>query len=406
MKPTPSTTSCVAIACGGTGGHLFPGLAVARRLLRRGCQVTLFVSAKEIDRQAVEGAGEMQIIRLPAIGLTPCRRTAFLRGLARSYLIARGEFRGRPPLAALAMGGFTSAPVLLAAKRQGAKLFLHESNAVPGRANRWLSRIVDRAFISFPSAARQLHSHGVMTTGTPVRPEFRPLDPAECRIRLGLDPNRPTILVVGGSQGASGINQLIMASLPVVRRSVPEWQWLHLTGPNDFEEVQRAYAASAVPALVRPFWTAMDIALGAATAAVSRAGASSLAEFAAMQVPAVLIPFPAAADNHQFHNARHFESSGAACLLQQKAASPESLLHLLRPLVHNPGVRAQMQNALAQWHRPLAAEEVAVAILGNLELVEPAGTSPSGPTQTDHRHEETSAGWGGFAKAAAVNNAN
>jgi UDP-N-acetylglucosamine--N-acetylmuramyl-(pentapeptide) pyrophosphoryl-undecaprenol N-acetylglucosamine transferase len=266
---------------------------------------------------------------------------------------------------------------VLAAKRRGAKTFLHESNTIPGRANRVLSRFVDCAFVGFPEAASRLKSRQSAVTGTPVRPQFQPRDQAGCRRELGLDPARPVVLVMGGSQGASGVNELLIRSLPLVAQTVPDWQWLHLTGPNDVEKVRAAYAAAKLSAVVHPFFTAMELALGAADAAVTRAGASSLAEFAAMQLPAVLVPLPAAADNHQFFNARAFEQSGAARLLEQKTATPEELVRHLGELVSPGVVRSQMQSSLAKWHAPDAAQDIAEQILASVGC--PQGRFSSAP---------------------------
>jgi UDP-N-acetylglucosamine--N-acetylmuramyl-(pentapeptide) pyrophosphoryl-undecaprenol N-acetylglucosamine transferase len=353
----------VAIACGGTGGHLFPGLAVADQLLRRGCATTLLISPKEVDQEAVRGISGMEIVTLPAVGLKRGGEIAFIRGFIRSCRAAAKLFKSHPPQAALAMGGFTSAPPILAAKRAGARTFLHESNTIPGRANRWLSRVVHCAFVGFPTAAGRLRNRNVTITGTPVRPCFQVREAAGCRVGLGLDPARPVLLVMGGSQGASGINELILQSLPLLASRAPDLQWLHLTGAGDMDKVRKAYAASKLRAVVHPFFAEMDLALGAATAAVCRAGASSLAELAAMRVPAVLVPYPAATDNHQFHNARAFEATGAARLLEQKSATPETLAQLLLELIEKPSVHEKMRSALAQWHAPHAAEQIAEAML-------------------------------------------
>jgi UDP-N-acetylglucosamine--N-acetylmuramyl-(pentapeptide) pyrophosphoryl-undecaprenol N-acetylglucosamine transferase len=261
------------------------------------------------------------------------------------------------------MGGFTSAPPILAANRVGAQTFLHESNAIPGRANRWLSRVVHHAFVGFPTAAGRLHNRSVMITGTPVRRCFQAREAAGCRVGLGLDPARPVLLVMGGSQGASGINELVLQSLPLFASRAPDLQWFHLTGPGDMEKVSRAYAALKLKAVVHPFFAEMELALGAATATVCRAGASSLAEVAAMRIPAVLIPYPAATDNHQFHNARAFEATGAARLLEQKSATPETLVQLLSDLIEKPAVHEKMRSELAQWYAPHAAEQIADAML-------------------------------------------
>jgi UDP-N-acetylglucosamine--N-acetylmuramyl-(pentapeptide) pyrophosphoryl-undecaprenol N-acetylglucosamine transferase len=363
MTPSPQSPIRVAIACGGTGGHLFPGLAVADQLVRRGCELMLLISPKEVDQQGVKGVTGMRIVTLPAVGLKRGGELAFVRGFIQSYRSAAKLFKARPPHAALAMGGFTSAPPILAARRAGGRTFLHESNSIPGRANRWLSRVVQYAFVGFPTTGGRLHNRHVTITGTPVRACFQIRESAECRLRLGLDPARPVLLVMGGSQGASGINELMLQALPLLAARAPELQWLHLTGPGDLQKVSQAYAASKLKAVVYPFFSEMELALGAASVAVCRAGASSLAELAAMRVPAVLVPYPAATDNHQFYNARAFEATGAARLLEQKSATAETLVQLLLDLVEKPAVHEKMRSALAQWHAPHAAEQIAEAML-------------------------------------------
>jgi UDP-N-acetylglucosamine--N-acetylmuramyl-(pentapeptide) pyrophosphoryl-undecaprenol N-acetylglucosamine transferase len=351
----------VAIACGGTGGHLFPGIAVAGELKKRGCEVALLISPKDIDKQAVKSAQGFEIFTLPAVGLQNRNYFSFAKSFWNSYRASRKIFKTQKPDAVLAMGGFTSAPPILAARKFCAKTFLHESNTIPGRANRLLARFVDEAFVGFPEAAARLKAHKVSVTGTPVRAQFQPRPAAECRVALGLEPDRPTILVVGGSQGASGLNEMILFALPLLARK--NWQWLHLTGAADFEKVRAAYFAQKFKAVIKPFLIEMDLALGAATVSVSRSGASSLAEIAAMRLPSLLVPFPAAADNHQFFNASTFEKTGAARLLEQKNSTPEKVAAALHELIEDLAAREKIQTALAQWHAPKAAEQIAENIL-------------------------------------------
>jgi len=359
MNLPANTKPFVAIACGGTGGHLFPGLAVAEQLRQRGCDVGLLISPKEVDQQAVKSAAGMHIFTLPAVGLQNRNYFSFARSFWKSFQAAREIFKAHRPAAVLAMGGFTSAPPVLAARKFGAKTFLHDSNTIPGKANRFLARWVDEAFIGFPEAASRLHAKKISVTGTPVRPQFQMRDPAACRIALGLSPNLPTILVVGGSQGASGLNELILSALKLAPRA----QWLHLTGAKDFEKVKTAYAAAGLAAVVKPFLAEMELALGAATACVSRAGASSLAELAAMRLPSVLVPLPTSADNHQWSNAAAFEKTGAALVLDQKNTLPEKVAAVLATLAGEESTRSTMRMALAQWHAPMAAELIAGNIL-------------------------------------------
>jgi UDP-N-acetylglucosamine--N-acetylmuramyl-(pentapeptide) pyrophosphoryl-undecaprenol N-acetylglucosamine transferase len=353
----------VAIACGGTGGHLFPGLAVGEELFQRGCDVTLLISPKEVDQQAVRAASGMRIATLPAVGLVRGNLAGFLKGFYVSYRAAKQLFAERAPKAVLAMGGFTSAPPVLAARKFRAATFLHESNTIPGRANRFLARFVTQAFVGFPTCVERLPIQDVLVTGTPVRPQFVRSDPEAARIALGLQPRRETVLIMGGSQGAVAINQLIMRSLADLRRELPETQFLHLTGAKDYEKVAATYREAKIPAVVRPFLTEMELALNAATVAVSRSGASSLAEFAAVRLPAILVPYPAATDNHQFHNARTFVESGAARMLGEERSTPENLTRMIVELMTSVAERRRLAGALANWHSPNAASVIAEAIL-------------------------------------------
>jgi UDP-N-acetylglucosamine--N-acetylmuramyl-(pentapeptide) pyrophosphoryl-undecaprenol N-acetylglucosamine transferase len=164
---------------------------------------------------------------------------------------------------------------------------------------------------------------------------------------------------MGGSQGASGINLLVARTLPEWAKRAPRWQYLHLTGPNSADTTRQAYDRLGLRAVVRPFLTEMELALNAATAAISRAGASSLAEMAALRVPAVLIPYPAAADNHQYHNAMALVETGAARMVIQAVATPEMLAGLTHELMENQTAAETVRKALAKWHQPGAAENIA-----------------------------------------------
>ncbi len=358
----PSNPS-VAIACGGTGGHLFPGVAVAEELRQRGCRVTLMVSPKDVDQKAIASISGMEIVTLPAVGLNKGGWIRFLAGFCKSYHQARRLFAFQRPDVVLAMGGFTSAPPVMAGRRCGAKTFLHESNSIPGRANRWLARWVDGAFVYFSTAASQLRAKRVEASGMPVRSQFLThLTQGEARAALKFMPSAPLVLIMGGSQGASRINDLALEAVPILKQAVPDLQFMHLTGVRDVEKVQAGYKAHGAPALVLSFFDEMGTALAAADVAVSRAGASSLAELAARQLPSVLIPYPTAADNHQYFNARSFVQSGAARMLGQETATPGQLANEILDLLSDKK-RPAMQQALAAWHAPLAAAQIAERIL-------------------------------------------
>lgn len=353
----------VAIACGGTGGHLFPGLAVARALSDRGGRATLLISNKAVDQQAVEGVTDVAIRKLPAVGLQGGNHVGFAWGFGRSVLAARQLFDRDPPEVVLAMGGFTSAPPLVAARLSGRLTALHESNTIPGRANRLLRRLVQRVFVGFDEAAGRFGGEGVRVTGTPVRSQFRPGVAGTARASFGLSPEHPVIAVLGGSQGATGLNEAIRSAVPAMVRHWPGIQFIHLSGPRDREVLQAAYQAVNATAVVLPFCDRVDLVLQAASVAVARSGASTLAEFAAVGVPAVLVPLPTAVDDHQRCNAEAFVRAGAARLLAQRDAQPRALCDALGDLIEDSPARARMVAASLSLHRPEAAGDIADELL-------------------------------------------
>lgn len=375
MMKSKSQAPHVVIACGGTGGHLFPGIAVAETLSESGVPSVLMVSPKKVDRRAVQRSPELEVVTLPAVALQQGSRLSFFSRVAQSARFCLRQFRKRRPSAVLAMGGFTSAGPVIAARVLRIPVFLHESNRVPGRANRLLAKFATEIFLGFPSAAFPFRRPTTLV-GTPVRSRFTQTGAGGCRQILGLHPDRPVVLVAGGSQGATPINEIILRLLPGARAMVPDWQWLHLTGPDDEARVRAAYAASGVDGVVHAFSDQMEVALGAASASIMRAGASSMAELAAMRVPSVLIPYPHASDNHQYKNAQAFESTGAAVLIEQADLQPEHLLAALRPMIEDSEARQGMQSALVPWDRPDASQLICRRLLkGSKALERPSQSS-------------------------------
>ena len=389
MKTNPASP-VVPIACGGTGGHLFPGIAIAEELQARGATPKLLVSDKAIDQAGLQSAPHLAAVVLPAVGLSRGRALSFVRHFWTSWRFTGRLFDAQPPSAVLGMGGFTSAPAILSARSRGARTFIHEANSVPGRANRFLARLVDEVFIYFPQAEGRLKNRSILRTGMPVRSRFQKTDPLEARAALGLDPKRPVLLIMGGSQGAHAVNQIVLQAIPMIHRIFPDLQYLHLTGESDDLQARAAYANVEARAVIRPFLVQMDLALAAATLAVSRAGASSLAEFAAMGVPALLIPYPAAVHDHQLWNARAFASSGAACCLEQRQATPETLIPLLTKLMDQAG-QQKAAHALEDWHFPMAAQQIAGEILARIGFApRPAEAGPRDPLAQPSRRETES----------------
>ena len=331
------------IACGGTGGHLFPGIAVAEVLRDRGHEVMLLISEKDIDALALSGHTNFRVEKLPTIGL-PSAFSPALFGFARRFYeslsVCRSLYRTFKPQVVLGMGGFTSTAPVLAGRIRGIVTFIHESNAVPGKANRLTARMVQAVMLGFKECAPFFPKSHTEVTGTPVRTELVRLDRLDARRRLGLQEDVPTLLVMGGSQGASGINQALIKSLPFLQ-GLP-LQVIHLSGARDARLVSDNYRRENIPAYIAPFHHRMEEAYSAADVVVARAGAASLAEFAAFSLPGILIPFPYATNDHQTRNAEIYARVEAAILLKESEVSGELLARKIRELIQDPQRLQQM----------------------------------------------------------------
>ncbi len=325
------------IACGGTGGHLFPGIAVAEVLRDRGHEVMLLVSEKEIDALALSGRTNFRFEKLPTVGLPSPFSPAilgFIRRFYESFSLCRSIYRKFKPQVVLGMGGFTSTAPVLAGRMRGVSTFIHESNAIPGKANRLTARMVRAVMLGFKECAPFFPKARTEVTGTPIRTELKPLDREVARQRLGLRADLPTLLVMGGSQGASGINQAVIKSLPFLH-GVP-LQVIHLSGARDERLVADNYGREKIPAYISAFHHRMEEVYSAADLLVARAGAASLAEFAAFSLPSILIPFPYAADDHQTRNAEIYARAQAAILVKESEISGELLARKIRELIESP----------------------------------------------------------------------
>jgi UDP-N-acetylglucosamine--N-acetylmuramyl-(pentapeptide) pyrophosphoryl-undecaprenol N-acetylglucosamine transferase len=352
------------IACGGTGGHLFPGIAVAEVLQNRGHEVILLVSEKDIDAVALSGRTNFRVEKLPTVGLPSPFSPAFFgftRRFFESLSLCRSLYRKFKPHAVLGMGGFTSTAPVLAGRIRGIATFIHESNAVPGKANRWTARMVNAVMLGFKECAPFFPKTRTEITGTPVRTALVPLDRADARRKLGLQEDLPTLLVMGGSQGASGINQALIKALPFLQ-GVP-LQVIHLSGTRDERLVADNYRRENVPAYIAAFHHRMEEVYSAADLVVARAGAASLAEFAAFSLPGILIPFPYATDDHQTRNAEIYAHADAAIILKQSEISGELLARKIREVMENPQLLQQMSANCAR----LAPSDAAGCVANTME---------------------------------------
>src|SRR5205823_12489231 len=261
------------IACGGTGGHLFPGIAVAEVLRERGHEVLLFVSEKEIDSLALSTRSQFRFEKLPTIGFPSVyspKIFGFLRRFVESLSRCRSIYQKFKPQVVLGMGGFTSTAPILAGRMRGISTLLHESNAIPGRANRLAAKMVRAVLLGFKEAAQFFPKTRTEITGTPIRSELKRVDRELARQKVGLRPDLATMLVMGGSQGASGINRAMIKTLPVLRNAA--LQIIHLSGARDERLVADSYRRAQIPAYVAAFHHHMEEVYSAADFAVARSG--------------------------------------------------------------------------------------------------------------------------------------
>ncbi len=360
-QPSSHQRPKLLIAASGTGGHLFPALATAEQLLDY--EIEWLGVPDRLETQLVPACYPLHTIAVGGfqqrLGLGTVRTLGRLTlALFKvRQLLRQGQFE-----AVLTTGGYIAAPAVIAARSLGLPVILHESNALPGKVTRWLSPWCTVVGLGFATAADYLPRAKTVCVGTPVRQQFRA---AQTGIKhsehsslsnLPVPDQAPLIVVVGGSQGAVAVNQL-------VRQAASAWfeqgAWVvHLTGDSDPDVKNLVHPQY----LVLPFYSDMAGLLRRATLAISRAGAGTLTELAVTGTPSILIPYPYAAEDHQTYNARVFEAAGAAELYQQAALTPELLQQQVLNLLKSPQQLQQMATATAQLAVQDSAEQLAALV--------------------------------------------
>ena len=345
-------SSPILIAGGGTGGHLFPGLALADALAARGASVTFVGTAAGIEARAVPAAG-YPLRLLPGRQLRGGGAARVVAGLASTAggtlraLVLLGELR---PRLVVGVGGYASVAVVIAAALRRVPTVLLEQNVVPGAATRVLARLARRICVGFAESIAFLPHARAVHTGNPVRADLiRPRPPRA----------RPGLLVFGGSAGAHRLNQAMLDALGRLGPTLATLDLTHQTGAADLETVRAGYAARGLAARVEPFIADMGAAYAAADLVVARAGATTCAELTAVGLPAILVPYPYAADDHQRRNAEVLVRAGAAEMILDAALDGERLATALRALLADAGRRATMAVRARALGRPDAAERVA-----------------------------------------------
>lgn len=365
-------------AAGGTGGHIFPALSIAMTLREKVDDVKiLFVgTTRGMESRSIPSRGfALKTIRAHGfVGLSWRKRFRAILSLPVTIvqcLLVLVSFR---PHLLLGMGGYVAGPMVLLAAMLGFKTAIAEQNAVAGRSNRVLGRFVRRVFVAFPESAVSFPSHKVRMTGNPVRPELLERARLVKPRRWSAHANVPFhLLVFGGSQGARNINLFMIEALPFLEDFPYPLQVRHQAGEKQVQELRNAYAAKGIVHRVVTFIERMDRAYGWAHLILCRAGATSLAEIALFQKPSILVPYPYAADDHQLHNARVFESAGAAVLLQEKGLTGELLAGTLMELARDPQRLPSMGEKAKAFSRPNAADLIVEGCLGLLRVEAPHG---------------------------------
>ena len=353
-----------AVSCGGTGGHMFPGLAVAAALRARGHRVAVILSGRSVegDRAKADLPEGAEAMLVPVDPVSP-RRPRSLLTLLRAWRTAKRELRAFRPNALLAMGSYTSIAPVLAARSLRVPVVLHEANAIPGAAVSRLARFATTVCTCFPDMARFFPKRvRIADTGLPLRAGF-----AKGVGASKTDPARFSLLVMGGSQGAQAVNRAVVEALRHLQRiegSVPPFRVVHIAGNRNLADTEALYADAGldpkrVEVEVVGFEHDMARRYAEANLCVSRAGASSCFELALTGLPALFIPLPGLARDHQSRNAESLAARGAGIVFAQNALQPAELAQTLMRLAVSPDRRAELRGALLSAARPDAAERVA-----------------------------------------------
>jgi UDP-N-acetylglucosamine--N-acetylmuramyl-(pentapeptide) pyrophosphoryl-undecaprenol N-acetylglucosamine transferase len=353
------TSATILIAGGGTGGHVFPAVAVAEALQRAADVDVIFCgTARGVEARVVPARGwKLEKLDVgPMKGGGPVRAVRGGMVAARATLRAFGLVRRLQPRAVLSVGGYAAGPVSLAAALLGVPVAVLEPNLVAGLANRLLAPFAKRAYVAWDEAGAPFSADARRLFGVPLREGFE---------RVPYVPRGTArVLVMGGSLGAAALNERLPSAMAIAARRLPSVEVLHQAGRDHDDEVRRRYEREGVPrATVVAFIDDVAGAIAAADLVVARAGAGSVAELAAVGRAAVLVPFPFAADDHQARNAEAHASAGGAVCLRQEAATPEALARAIVSLLADDAARARMASAAGSRGRPRAARDVADDLL-------------------------------------------
>jgi len=362
-------------AGGGTGGHIYPAIAVAERIveLEPGAKVHFFCSGREIDSKVLQRSG-LPYTALPAEGLSvrPGKLMRFCRSFIRSYRIARAAIVESKDVVVIGVGGFVAGPVCLAAHRLKAPIAVLNVDIVPGRANKLIARWADEIFVQFEDTRDYFAGSRakVSVVGCPLRKGFDDPQPSRAIEQLGLDKRKKILLVTGASSGAANINDAVCSILEKLDAFVGDWQIVHLTGQTQFENVKARYEWAKISRKVLAYYDDMPDLLAAADLLIGRSGAVSVAEYAVAGVPSICMPYPYHKDRHQYLNAGKLVEAGAAVIVDDLPDSNERAEWLwdeLEELMKDEKKRREMMENCAEVAKADAASRIAQRLLRGYE---------------------------------------
>ncbi|MFH1372044.1 MAG: UDP-N-acetylglucosamine--N-acetylmuramyl-(pentapeptide) pyrophosphoryl-undecaprenol N-acetylglucosamine transferase [Planctomycetota bacterium] len=358
-------------AGGGTGGHIYPALAVAEKIaeLDPAATIHFFTGSRDIDRHVLSKTS-FAYTPLPAVGLSarPDKLWRFCKLFLSSSKTAAEAIRSSPNPVVIGVGGYVAAPVCRAAHKLKVPVVLLNVDIVPGKANKLIARWAKRIFVQFEETAGyfgKLKSK-VSVVGCPLRSSFEKPNPERAKTELGLDKNKKILLITGASSGSQNINRTVCSLLDNLADFADDWQMVHLTGRANFDEVTAKYAGAGIRNKIIDYYDDMADLLASADLLIGRSGAVSVAEYAAAAVPSICMPYPYHKDLHQYLNAGKLVEAGAAVIvddLDNDKDRREWLWEELEPLLKDDKIRRQMKNACRRVARIDAAQKIAEALL-------------------------------------------
>ncbi|MEB2307826.1 MAG: undecaprenyldiphospho-muramoylpentapeptide beta-N-acetylglucosaminyltransferase [Candidatus Brocadiaceae bacterium] len=329
----------IIFAGGGTGGHLMAGLSAAEEILSRfhEAEIVFFGSDRKLEKRCVEQKGfRYRQVRAKKWGKSIQQIITCIGSTVLGIFDSLFAVRNFNPDIVVGLGGYVSVAPVIAAKLLGIPSVLLEQNVIPGKANRFLSRWVDEVYCHWRGSLKWFtQAKVVRVTGTPIRKDILSSKKMRSVEKFGLSASKKTILITGGSQGAQAINETFLRCLPKLESLHNDLQIIHCTGEYGYETAKAAYKQTKIEAFVCSYLDDMGAAFSMADIILCRAGATTIAEITALGIPAILIPYPYAADNHQYWNAMELVSNGGGYLLQQLDVTPEKIMELIADILDN-----------------------------------------------------------------------